>query len=295
MNLSHHPLVGLNRIIGVLLLLLVTGCSTIKLGYNNAPTLTYWWLDGYVDFNAFQSGPAHEGLNELHAWHRQHALPAYIETLRKLEQLAPDNVTPDQLCALWSEVHGHIQQLERASVKSINAVSPRFEEDQFRHLSRKFDKRNEKWREDWLETSSSAQLERRFKQTVDRAEMLYDSLDDAQRKILRASLEHSIFDARLSYTETLRRQQDILQLLRKHSAPPASQTPGQQTEILALLERLRRSPDPVYRDLQEKLALESCQMYAAMHNSTTPKQRALLLEKLRDYEAELRTLSQLKR
>lgn len=292
MNLSHHPLICLNRIIGALLLILVTGCSTIKLGYNSAPTLTYWWLDSYVDFNSSQSGPVHENLKELHAWHRQHALPAYIETLRKMQQLASDNVTPAQLCGLWAEVHGHIQQLERASVKGISAVSPSFQTEQFHFLGRKFGKRNEKWREDWLEASASAQLERRLKQAIERAEMFYDSLDDTQRRILRASLEHSSFDPRLTYAETLRRQQDIMQLLQNHSAHPATHTPIQQTEILALLERLRRSPDPVYRELQEKLALESCEMFAAMHNSTTPKQRAHLLEKLRDYESDLSLLAQ---
>jgi hypothetical protein len=137
-------------------------------------------------------------------------------------------------------------------------------------------------------------LDRRLKQAVERAEMFYDSINESQRKMLRANLEHTSFDVQLFYAETVRRQQDILQLLQNHSAHPTAHTPIQQTEILALLERLRRSPDPVYRGLQEKLVSESCEMFAILHNSTTAKQRAHLVEKLRDYETDLRLLAQVK-
>src|SRR4051794_30648541 len=37
-----------------LLALLVAGCSAVRLGYANGDTIVYWWLDGYVDFNADQ-------------------------------------------------------------------------------------------------------------------------------------------------------------------------------------------------------------------------------------------------
>ena len=36
-------------------LLLLQGCSAIKLGYQQLPTLSYWWLDSAISFNSEQS------------------------------------------------------------------------------------------------------------------------------------------------------------------------------------------------------------------------------------------------
>src|ERR1700709_1846516 len=44
------------------LLALASGCSTLRIAYDAAPKLTYWWLDGYVDFNDAQVPRVHEAL-----------------------------------------------------------------------------------------------------------------------------------------------------------------------------------------------------------------------------------------
>ena len=33
------------------LLLLLSGCSMVRLSYDQGPRLAWWWLDGYVDFD----------------------------------------------------------------------------------------------------------------------------------------------------------------------------------------------------------------------------------------------------
>jgi hypothetical protein len=53
----------------------LAGCSAIKLAYNQAPTLAYGWLDGYLDFNDQQSPQVRDALNRLFAWHRASELP----------------------------------------------------------------------------------------------------------------------------------------------------------------------------------------------------------------------------
>ena len=41
-------------IIGVLALVLLSGCSALRFGYNQAPELVYWWLDNHVDVSPAQ-------------------------------------------------------------------------------------------------------------------------------------------------------------------------------------------------------------------------------------------------
>ena len=291
MTCSIRRLAFLPHIIGGLLLVLLTGCSAVKIGYGSAPTLTYWWLDSYIDFNSSQSEPVRASLSALHAWHRQNELPAYADTLRKMQQLAPGDVTPAQVCGLWADVQTHMQRLGEAAASGISAFTPTVRPEQLRHLALHFDKRNEKWREEWMELTPARLSKKRLAQAVDRAETFYDRLQEPQLAILRAGIKRSSFDAHLSYQEMLRRQQDILQTLEEHSIDGPARSTHVKAEVLALLERLRRSPDPAYRAHQEKMTLESCATLAALHNSTSQAQRAKLLETLRDFETDARTLA----
>ena len=55
-RLYLRSLVDSAPIIGVLVASLVLGgCSAVRLGYNNGPTVIYWWLDSYFDFDSEQS------------------------------------------------------------------------------------------------------------------------------------------------------------------------------------------------------------------------------------------------
>lgn len=291
MTRSIRPLAFLVPIIGALLLVLLTGCSAIKLGYSNAPTLSYWWLDSYADFNYEQTQSVRDSLAALHTWHRTNELPAYADTLQKMQRLAPDNVTPAQICGLWAEVQTHIQHFAAQVADPISALTPTLKPEQLRHLALQFDKRNQKWRDEWLDVTPAEFFERRLKMAVERSEMLYGRLDEAQLALLRQSVERSSFDARLTYRERLRRQRDILQILQEHSTSGLSRPTHVQAEVLALLERLRLSPDPAYRAQQEKISAEGCANLAALHNSASKAQRANLLETLRDYEADARALA----
>ena len=64
--LSRLRCFWLARIIGVLLAAAVlAACSAVKLAYNNLPELSYWWLDGYLDFDGAQTPRVRDELTEL--------------------------------------------------------------------------------------------------------------------------------------------------------------------------------------------------------------------------------------
>lgn len=291
MTRSIQALALLSRIIGGLLLVFLAGCSAVRLSYGNAPTLSYWWLDSFVDFNAAQTPPVRKSLDELQAWHRVSALPAYAETLRKMQRLAPHDVTPAQICGLSADIRSHLQQLGAAAAAGISAFVPTLQPQQLQHLALQFDKRSLKWREDWLEVSPDKLKKRRLKQAVEQSEMLYSRLEDRQLALLRSSIDKSGFDPQLMDREIQRRQQDILQVLKEHSGAEPARATHVRAEVLAVLERMRHSPDPVTRSYQEKMSAEGCATLAALHNSTSPAQRASALKTLQDYEADALALA----
>ena len=278
----------LPRIISALLLVLLAGCSAVQTGYNNAPTLLYWWLDGYIDFEDAQARPVRESLDALHAWHRRQELPAYAEWLGRLQQQAGATVTPEQVCSHLAQVRVHLQHLGEQSADGLARLAPSVQPEQLRHLARQFEKHNQKWREEWLDGSPAELLERRLERTVERYEDFYGSLSEAQKTLLRQRLTASSFDARLAWAERLRRQQDTLQVLQEHRN---GERPAHiKAEMLALVQRSLTPPEPAARAQFERMLQEGCQSIAALHNSASEAQRRRLGEKLRGYEADLQAL-----
>ena len=74
-------------IIAALVLLSVglTGCSAVRFGYNQAPELVYWWLDGYADFDDPQSRRVRDMLGQWFGWHRRTQLPDYANLLQRAQ------------------------------------------------------------------------------------------------------------------------------------------------------------------------------------------------------------------
>ena len=277
-----------------LVALLLPGCSAVKLGYNNTPELSYWWLDGYFDFNEPQSLKLRTDLVALQTWHRQNELPAYISTLEKLQRLAPGNLTADQVCRLYTDVKPRLQILVDQIEPTIAALAPTLKTEQIEFLTRKLEKRRTKWRSEWVESSAAERSARGVKQLLDRAELLYGRLEEQQLAVLRASVAASMFDATISARESLRRHQDVVQTLRQLQGDGLSA--GRiKTEVHGLMARTMDSPDAAFRTYTEKMTQENCRTFAALHNSTTPAQRLTVVETLKDYALDARALMEVKR
>lgn len=289
MRLPTLLLSFLPRIISALMLVLLAGCSAVQTGYNNAPTLLYWWLDGYIDFNDAQARPVRESLDALHAWHRRQELPAYAEWLGRLQQRAGGTVTPEEVCTQLAQVRLHLQRLGEQGADGLARLAPSLQPEQLRHLARQFEKHNQKWREEWLDGSPDELLERRLERTVGRYEDFYGSLSEAQKTLLRQRITASSFDARLAWAERLRRQRDTLQVLQEHRN---GERPAHvKAEMLALVQRNLTPPETTAREQFERMLQEGCQSIAALHNSASPAQRRRLGEKLQVYESAFRALA----
>ncbi|MDZ7920385.1 MAG: DUF6279 family lipoprotein [Rhodoferax sp.] len=274
-------------IIGLLMgLLSLSGCNAVRLGYNNAPDLAYWWLDGYFDFDGAQSTRLRNDLHALQDWHRKEELPPLATTLKNLQAAAPQEVTAAQVCQLSQYVEERIQTaLDRAAPTAV-ALGPTLSSAQLDHLAKALDKRNREWREEWMDGSPEDRAERRLKKLVERAEGFYGRITEAQRKQLQAQLEASAFDASVQYREVLRRQQDTLQTLRALRNGNATEI-HTQAEVRALVARSLQSPDPAFRQYTERVRSQACEAIAAFHNRTSASQRQRLQETLKGYESDL--------
>ena len=274
------------------------GCSTVRLAYNQAPLVVDWYLNDYVDFNAVQKPALKTALEQVHVWHRQTQLQAYIESLQKMQRQISEPLTPARACDFYEEIQDHVLNTLKGMVSLDQSVTganslqklANLDASQLAHMERKFSKRNLKYREDYLTGTPQQLREKRFEKALERTEMLYGKLDERQKAILQTRFGQSGFDPQRAYAESLRRQQDMLQTLRSLASPGGPSAAQASTALEGVFDRAVLSPDLSFRHDARQIKLHNCQTFAELHNSTTPAQRQKAQARLQSYEQDLLAL-----
>lgn len=274
----------------LLLALALAGCSTVKLGYNNLPELTYWWLDSYMGFSEEQAPRVRAELRRVHQWHRAAELPRLARSLQHMEQLAPADLDAAQVCELADQLRERLQALRQHAQPALTEVARTLTTAQLAQVARRHERNEREFRHKWLGLEADELARRRAKQFEEHSERLYGRLEPAQRAALREALAPSVFDPGQALAERLRRQADTLQTLRALQAPDV--TPAQAQELVgAWLDRLQHSPNPRYRAVQQALLQENCAALASVHNAASPAQRQRAIERLRGWQQDLGELA----
>jgi hypothetical protein len=280
------------RIIGLLGLLLLcglTGCSSLRLAYATAPTLGWMWLDGYVDFSRKQAPLVRKDIDAFFDWHRTTQLPTFLPLLAAAQAQVTEPTTSAQSCQWEVTVRDRLQPtLDKALAMAADWL-PGLGEAQFRNLEKRYAKNIQDMREEYLQPDPAARKTESFKRALERAERLYGTLEEPQRKVIRDAVAASPFDPELWMHERQRRQRDTLQTVRRLQAEHAERE-QRIAALEALVARTERSPDPEYRAYQQQLTEYNCGFAAQIHNATTPAQRRKARENLQVWQEDLRLL-----
>ncbi len=267
------------------------GCSALRIGYNQGETLAWWWLDGYVDFNAEQAPAVKQAVQQWFVWHRRSQLPDYAALLAKAQTEVLQSITAGQACRWADDIRlradaalGHAVLLAAPIVQNLGG-------EELTHIERHFRKVNDEFRDEFLRGSADERLKDTVQRAVERGEMLYGSLNDEQQRLLASAMAASPFDAQIWLAERQRRQRDILQTLRRLSAKGGSAVEREMVlaELQALVMRAQQ-PSAAYAAYLQRLTEYNCQLAAQLHNTTTPAQRRVARDKLKGYEDDVRSL-----
>ena len=266
------------------------GCSLVKVGYGQAGSFAFRWLDGYVDFNDAQSLRVRSALDEFFAWHRRTQLPDYAEVLARAQAEVVADVTPERMCTWAGEFRSRVDAALGHALPTMVEVLPTLTSAQLGNVEKRYRERNEEYRDDFLQRDPAKRRREAVRREIERAEQLYGKLDESQRDLVAKSVAASPYDADASYAERLRRQQDALAMMKKVSAGGVARDEA-ETQIRAYVQRLDRSPREAYRDYSERLVAYNCAFASTLHNATSTAQRKAAAKKLRGYESDLRELA----
>ena len=274
-------------LLGVFFSLWLGGCSTVRLAYSQAPNLTYWWVDGFVDLNDDQSVQLRKDIRQFLDWHAFSEMPQYADRLLQWQDLIRKDSSDELACGQFQAMRqAYLRGIER-SVEPLTRLAVSLTPVQWTHLQRHQVKSNQRFADDRLSGSPAQRHKRALKKAVDRYETLYGSLTDTQAVWLSDQVARSSFDPQRTQAERLRRQTDLLATLKTAKADPAHAADG----LRAWHARVMHSPTPGFAAYSEQLIKEGCAQFAGLHNQTSAKQRAHAVNVLQGYEVDLRAAS----
>lgn len=274
-------------------LLVLQGCSTVRLGYPQLPQLGYWWLDSRLSLNDAQSASTREALERLLRWHREKELLPAAELLARTGQQAAGPVQAQQICQVWQEVRKRMDSVMREAVAQAAPVAQQLGPRQLSHLARHWERQNEDWEKEWLQGPAQRRLQQRVNRAVDRYEDFYGDLSAAQVALVRAQVEQSAWTADWGRLDRQRRQQDLLLALRRIHQEQMDMA-RTEAELWGVWQRWLSPPAPADLAVVERMTEQGCETLAQLHNSATPQQRQRAQRKLRGYESDLRELAGLR-
>jgi len=271
-------------------LVLLAGCSAVRLAYNQAPHLMYWWLNGYVEFDAEQSERARDALAEWFRWHRATQLSDYAALLAAAQRQILQDVTPQEVCQWADELRKRLEIGYEQGVPAIAEMVSTLKPRQVQRVERRYREADEEFRDEFLQATRAEQLEESNKRAVSRAELIYGELNEAQRGLLKQGIAESPFDPQRWLAERQMRQREVVDTLRSLLAQHADST-RIEAALRLFAAHAARSPRPAYRDYQRRLFDHNCQLIARLHNGTTAEQRRRGAERLRAWEEDLNALA----
>lgn len=268
---------------------LLGGCSMVRLGYGQLPSLSYWWVDGYLDLNTPQSEALRADLQALHNWHRHQELPLLARDLAELRAQAGQDTSAVQVCQMAERFKTRLETVLTQSEPAFARLALSIKPEQLQHLKHQLAKREQTWRDDWLNGPPAEIQARRLERLVERSESFYGPLTDAQIDLLRAGVLATPYDTALAEQESLRRHQDLQHTL--HTLAGSAPTQAQAQDLIhGLMARTLQSPNTSYRAQIGQLVQANCDTFARLHNSATPEQRQKMATKLKGFEDDARAL-----
>jgi hypothetical protein len=269
---------------------LLSGCSMLRLGYSQAPDLAYWWLDAYADFNDVQTPRVRSALAQWFVWNRRTQLPDYAALLERAQAEALADTTPERACAFEADLRRRIDVAVDRAVPAAAELMLTLTSAQAQRIERRYAKSNDEFRTDYLQRDRAERAKASARRAVDSIEMVYGELDGAQLERIAQAVQASPFDPELWFQERQRRQQDLLQMLRRLIAERASVDTA-QAALRAHVKQYDRSPREAYRAYVTRLSEFNCGWAASLHNGMAAAQRQTAVQRLQGWEADLRTLA----
>ena len=278
----------------VVLVAALAGCSALSFTYQRLPTVLYWWMNSYVDFDPVQAPHARADFVAWHVWHRREELPRYIALLRRWQHELAGPLDADDVCAWRAPVVERMQAAFGAAMPGLVRLAVSLSDVQRQKLAQRFTESNAELRTEYAEGTPRERERESRKRTEKFFRRLYGRLNAVQRSQIATRTAETAYDADRWLDERAARQGIILQGLRDMGTPGRDSTAREALARAALdtfSTQFFNSPRSGYQTYRETLLRRNCRLFAEVHAAASPRQVERARRKLAAWEAELVALT----
>lgn len=266
----------------LLTLVLLAGCSAVRLAYDNADTYLRWRAGYYLDVHEAMSDELDERIAGFMSWHRAHALPKYAQIADEAQRRFERRLQPADLVWGYDAAMAQAREGLRAAAERIAPLLDRLTPEQIAHLERRLAEDNRRFEKENLRGNERERRRRRTTRNVERLEDWVGGLSEAQVQRVRQYSERAPLLDEYRARDHKRLQAALLAILRAKRA---------REQLPDFVSNWERGREPAYAAALEASRREYFAMALDLDRSLSARQRARGLERLRSYAADFRALA----
>jgi hypothetical protein len=270
---------------------ILAGCSAARLAYSNGETISYWWLNAYVDFTSEQRPRIKKDIAALFAWHRKSQLKNYVQFLKHAQQRVQGPISEADLLADYEEAKKRLLLVADHALPQLADLALSLNEEQIAHIEKKFASNNDEYRKDYLRGDLEDRQEFRFKKLRKQVEHWFGNFDREQEKRLRLASDRRPLNNELVMASRLQRQQALIAMLKKVHA----EKPGRELAMGMIKDythaALDRFGNQEHKKFFETTRRETIRIVAGIANNATPEQKEHFLHATQQWISDFDALS----
>jgi hypothetical protein len=279
---------GRCRLTLLLLVVLIAGCSALRLGYRQADTLLAWRANEYFDLNPLQKHEFDVRLERLLVWHRYEQLPEYAAFIDTAIKKAQPGLKGEDVAWFVDGFKARYRIIVNRGAADAAEMLATLAPEQIVALQKRWDKDNHKFvSENELDGSVEKRKRARLKKTLSQIVDWTGSLSSEQEQKIAALLDAVPLIEHLRHADRIRRQQEFLQLLKLRTNQREF-----RPKLQAWLLDWEHGRTPEFEKLSNEVYARRIEFYVAVDKLLTPRQRQHALHRLQEYVDDCRTLSE---
>ncbi|MNR82203.1 hypothetical protein D3C72_129580 [compost metagenome] len=270
---------------------LLLACSAARLGYSNGETISYWWLDSYVDFDSSQKQWVKQRIDNVFVWHRKTQLREYVQLMDRMQQRDFAAVTQADLLRDYRDVTTQVMEIAEKATPDFADLALSLSAEQIANIEKKFNKNNDKFRKEYLTGSHEERQEFRYRKALQQAQYWFGGFSREQEASIRSLSDARPLNNELLMAERMHRQQALIDVLKKIQ----SEKPSKEAATAMLKKYVNATVDrfgnPQHQAFYEQSNAANARMIAGIMRMSTPKQKTYFVQTLQDWVTDFNKLA----
>jgi hypothetical protein len=289
--IMRHSLPRAKKLVIFALAFVLLACSAVRIGFNNGETVSYWWLNSYVDFESEQKPWVKSHIDDLFVWHHKTQLRDYVKLVSRIQHRDLSAVSKADLLADYEEGKKYLMQITERAAPELADLALSLNAEQIAKVEEKLKKNNAKFRKEYLSGDRNSRQEFRYKKMMKQAEYWFGNFSRAKEQKLRALSDARPLNNELVLNNRMRRQTELVNLLKKiHSEKPGKEaaTATIRKYIAATLDHYGNKEHQAFFDA---LTDANAGLVAEMMRMATAEQKSHFIKTLQDWISDFNRLS----